>query len=350
MVGRKWWTIVNGKKMTTFGSANRKVLFLGVSGIILVLLGLIWRGHRAPDWERPPLGVDEQAMVIEVAGGEFVEFRPSDKLFVVSAEDARKQVVEAMKHAWGSYVKYAWGKDELAPLSRVGVDTFGSCTGITIVDAADTLYIMGLKDEFKKAREWIAGVDFDCIDEHVSVFETTIRSLGGLMSLYELTDDKVFLEKAESLGMSLRHSFDSKHSVPSNSCNLNQKDCAPGFRASLASIGTTQLEWRALAYHTKKQELKQAARESQCVMMGLMNASPPSKLAPSNVSPASHEERDVTGGELDKLCPNHRHFRLSGSTRTGGEGDSYYEYLLKVGCWSLPGTIPVAMEQEGPRT
>mmetsp|Transcript_32935 Transcript_32935/g.129301 ORF Transcript_32935/g.129301 Transcript_32935/m.129301 type:complete len:114 (+) Transcript_32935:1091-1432(+) len=100
----------------------------------------------------------------------------------------------------------------------------------------------------------------------------------------------------------------------------------------------------------RKQELKQAARESQCVMMGLMNASPPSKLAPSNVSPASHEERDVTGGELDKLCPNHRHFRLSGSTRTGGEGDSYYEYLLKVGCWSLPGTIPVAMEQEGPRT
>ncbi|KAJ8908480.1 hypothetical protein NDN08_005189 [Rhodosorus marinus] len=329
MVGRKWWTVINGKKMTAFGM-NRRASFVGVSGIILVLLALVWRSHRAPVSEQALSGEDEQAMVIEVAGGEFVEFRQSDKLFNVSAEVARKEVVEAMKHAWGSYVKHAWGKDELAPLSRVGVETFGGCTGITIVDAADSLYIMGLKEEFEKARSWIAGVDFNCVDEDVSAFETTIRSLGGLMSLYELTDDKVFLEKAESLGNSLRHSFDEKHTVPSNSCNLKQKDCHVGSRASIAGIGTSQLEWRALAYHTRKRELKQAAKESQCVMMGLMNASPPAKLAPTNVSPAHYDERDLTGGELDKLCPNHRHFRLSGNARTGAEGDSYYEYLLKV--------------------
>eukprot|EP00189_Rhodosorus_marinus_P013842 CAMPEP_0184748832 /NCGR_PEP_ID=MMETSP0315-20130426/23126_1 /TAXON_ID=101924 /ORGANISM="Rhodosorus marinus, Strain UTEX LB 2760" /LENGTH=64 /DNA_ID=CAMNT_0027224835 /DNA_START=51 /DNA_END=242 /DNA_ORIENTATION=+ len=58
---------------------KRKAFFAGVSGIILILLVLILRGHRAPDWEQgPPAADDEQAMVIELAGGEFVEFRRSD--------------------------------------------------------------------------------------------------------------------------------------------------------------------------------------------------------------------------------------------------------------------------------
>ena len=46
--------------------------------------------------------------------------------------------------AWNNYKKYAWGKDELRPVSGRGNDWFG--VGLTIVDSLDTLYIMGLKD------------------------------------------------------------------------------------------------------------------------------------------------------------------------------------------------------------
>ena len=33
--------------------------------------------------------------------------------------------------------------------------------GATIIDALDTLYIMGMKDEYNKARDWVAeNLDF----------------------------------------------------------------------------------------------------------------------------------------------------------------------------------------------
>ena len=65
-----------------------------------------------------------------------------------------------MQHAWGGYVAYAWGKNELRPISKRGhsASIFGSSAmGATIVDALDTLYIMGLEDEFNKGRDWVAN-------------------------------------------------------------------------------------------------------------------------------------------------------------------------------------------------
>lgn len=64
-----------------------------------------------------------------------------------------------MKHAWDSYVKYAWGKNELKPVSKkehTG-SIFGSQPlGASILDSMDTLYMMGMHDEFKQAKEWIS--------------------------------------------------------------------------------------------------------------------------------------------------------------------------------------------------
>ena len=64
-----------------------------------------------------------------------------------------------MKHAWANYEKYAWGSNELRPISKRGhsASIFGTLNlGATIIDAADTLYMMDLMDEYKKARDWIA--------------------------------------------------------------------------------------------------------------------------------------------------------------------------------------------------
>lgn len=62
-------------------------------------------------------------------------------------------------HAWNGYKKYAWGKNELKPLSRTyhqtGIFGSGSDLGATIVDSLDTLHIMGLHDEVKLGKEWI---------------------------------------------------------------------------------------------------------------------------------------------------------------------------------------------------
>jgi mannosyl-oligosaccharide alpha-1,2-mannosidase len=63
-----------------------------------------------------------------------------------------------MRHAWGGYAKYAWGKNELRPVSMRGhsASIFGSAAmGASIIDGMDTLYIMGMMPEFEKGREWI---------------------------------------------------------------------------------------------------------------------------------------------------------------------------------------------------
>ena len=64
-------------------------------------------------------------------------------------------------HAWNGYKKYAWGSNELKPLSKVGhsAGIFGGAgandLGATIVDALDTLYLMGFYDEFELGKNWI---------------------------------------------------------------------------------------------------------------------------------------------------------------------------------------------------
>jgi len=72
-----------------------------------------------------------------------------------------------MKDAWDNYEKYAWGHNELRPLSHRGhsASIFGpSKIGATIVDALDTLFIMGMDTEYKKARDWVADyLDFDSV-------------------------------------------------------------------------------------------------------------------------------------------------------------------------------------------
>lgn len=89
----------------------------------------------------------------------------------------REKVKDAMLHAWTSYETYAWGHDELQvifqypvllvakmlifvnillcqPQSKNGVDSFGGL-GATLIDSLDTLYIMGLDEQFQKAREYV---------------------------------------------------------------------------------------------------------------------------------------------------------------------------------------------------
>ncbi len=59
-------------------------------------------------------------------------------------------------HAWRGYVKYAWGHDELRPLSRKPRDWYDEQSlCVTPVDALDTLILMGLKDEARRAKELI---------------------------------------------------------------------------------------------------------------------------------------------------------------------------------------------------
>ena len=110
--------------------------------------------------------------------------------------ERQKAVVEAFQHAWKAYKDHAWGKDELKPISKESNEWFD--LGLTLVDSLDTMWLMGLSDEFDEARNWVEQEMVVGVDKDVNLFETTIRVLGGLLSTYHLTQDQLFLDRAVS--------------------------------------------------------------------------------------------------------------------------------------------------------
>jgi hypothetical protein len=97
------------------------------------------------------------------------------------------QVRSEFLHAWNGYKKYAWGHDDLKPLSKGFHDWYAEPLLMTPVDALDTMVLMGLKDEANTTREYVArNLSFDK-DIDVQNFEITIRLLGGLLASYQLT-------------------------------------------------------------------------------------------------------------------------------------------------------------------
>ena len=91
------------------------------------------------------------------------------------------------QHAYDNYLLHAFPHDELAPISCVGVDTWGSFS-LTLLDALDTLVVMGNQSEFQRAYHLALQqhLSFN-IDTNTSVFEANIRVVGGLLSAHLLS-------------------------------------------------------------------------------------------------------------------------------------------------------------------
>uniref|UniRef100_J3L4K3 alpha-1,2-Mannosidase n=1 Tax=Oryza brachyantha TaxID=4533 RepID=J3L4K3_ORYBR len=97
-------------------------------------------------------------------------------------------VKDMFYHAFDGYMQHAFPLDELRPLSCQGEDSLGGYA-LTLIDSLDTLALLGDKDRFDAAVEWVGkNVRFD-INKTVSVFETNIRILGGLLSAHLIASD-----------------------------------------------------------------------------------------------------------------------------------------------------------------
>ena len=125
-----------------------------------------------------------------------------------------KAVRESFAHTWEGYSKRAWMKDEVAPLSGGNRDSFGGWAA-TLVDSLDTLWIMGFKQDFQRAIKDAATINFSRPSgDGINVFETTIRYLGGFLAAYDLSGEKVLLDKAKELGEVLYFAFDTPNRMP----------------------------------------------------------------------------------------------------------------------------------------
>lgn len=155
-----------------------------------------------------------------------------------------------MAWAWRHYVERCFGQDQIKPVSG-GAEAFffpkGPALGLTIVEALDTLYVMGLDAEVEEGMRWIAqNLHFD-IDGEVQVFETSIRLVGGLLSGWCATREKRLLALARDLANRLSPAFaKSPTGMPYRFVNL-KTGAVRDPQSFPAEIGTYIAEWGTLA-------------------------------------------------------------------------------------------------------
>lgn len=231
--------------------------------------------------------------------------------------DRRDAVKKAFERCWGSYRERAWLHDELKPVSGGSKDTFGGWAA-TLVDALDTMWIMDMRDEFSEA---VGAVDKNISfassssGDVISLFETNIRYLGGLLAAYDLSGDDRLKKKATDAGDMILKAFDTPNHMPVGRWNIKaaaeNKNQTAGV-TSLAEIGTLVLEFTRLSlitgdarYYDVTQRITDLLDESQMTtkLPGLWSSS-------------------VDAGEA--------RFDTSSGYTMGGNSDSAYEYFPKM--------------------
>ncbi|KAG0342857.1 hypothetical protein BG004_005560 [Podila humilis] len=220
-----------------------------------------------------------------------------------------RAVRRGFEHAWQGYRKYAWGHDEIKPVSGSTRDPFNGW-GATMIDSLDTLLIMGFHQEFDEALEWIR-TSFDFTKEpkrQLPFFETVIRYLGGFLSAYELSGEQLLLDKAKELGSYMLNSF-KYGAFPQGRVTIDPKYTSQAYTFNLAEIGTIQLEFTRLSQLSGNPVYEQKAR----AVISRLNS------AVSEIPGLYPEILQDTEGI------NYKSFAAD----INGGADSFYEYLLK---------------------
>jgi hypothetical protein len=178
------------------------------------------------------------------------------------ADDVRAE----LRHTWQSYKRLAWGHDHLLPVSGGHGEFFDDAhpVGLTIVEALDTLYFMGLDDELADGVRWIRNdLDFAAVNADVQVFETNIRMIGGLLSGYLCTGDRVLLDHAKKIADILLPCFtQSPTGMPYRRVNPSTGRIS-GTINVLAEIGTIIAEFGTLSRLVHDDRYYKAAKKAQ---------------------------------------------------------------------------------------
>ena len=185
-------------------------------------------------------------------------FAPETPEAKVEREKKLAVIKEAFTHTWKNYRERAWMHDELRPVTGGHKDPFCSWSA-TLVDALDTLHIMGLDTEFNEAINAVAAIDFTTSPrKDVPVFETVIRYLGGLLGAYDVSGGthKPLLSKAVELAEVLLGAFDTPNRMPITfyywAPTFAANPHRAGTRTVLAELGSLALEFTRLAQLTKE--------------------------------------------------------------------------------------------------
>uniref|UniRef100_A0A8C2AG17 alpha-1,2-Mannosidase n=1 Tax=Cyprinus carpio TaxID=7962 RepID=A0A8C2AG17_CYPCA len=239
---------------------------------------------------------------------------------------------------WGRQINdHAYPADELMPLtcrgrvrglepSRGDVDDALGKFSLTLIDTLDTLALLNKTAEFEKAvRRVVTDVRLDN-DIVVSVFETNIRVLGGLLGGHSMAvmlkesgrmlwyQDEL-LHMAKDLGLRLLPAFNTSSGLPYPRVNLRFGVRGPETRTGTetdtctACAGTIILEFAALSRFTGDPTFEAHARRALDFLW---------------------EKRQRHSNLVGTTINIHSGEWVRRDSGVGAGIDSYYEYLLKA--------------------
>ncbi|KAI6358230.1 hypothetical protein MCOR25_007396 [Pyricularia grisea] len=250
-----------------------------------------------------------------------------------SNQTARAQaVVEMFRYAWNAYHAHAFPHDSLIPLYSNYTDDRGGW-GVTAVDGLDTAIIMEQTDIVNTILDYIPSINFAKTNtpkpSKVSLFETNIRYLGGMLSAYDLLKGPfshlkvnpqnvdALLRQAKSLADTLKFAFNTKTGIPVGQLFIENQTFTGDNKldngvesASLAEMGTLVLEWQHLSDLTGDPQYGKLAQKAESYFL----------------KPSSEVWPGLTGGLFN--CDTGEILDRYGGFTSGN--DSAYEYLVKM--------------------
>ncbi|KAF1948446.1 seven-hairpin glycosidase [Byssothecium circinans] len=242
-------------------------------------------------------------------------------------------VVEMFRFAWNGYYTYAFPNDDLRPVTNTFTNSRNGW-GVAAIDALSTAIIMEQTDIVNQILDFVPTIDFTQVTRpgaslSVSLFETNIRYVGGLLSGYdllkgpfdhlEMDEGKVdsLLKQCVTLADTLKFAFNTTSGIPVNNVFINNQTFAPRYRmqdgtwsAGLAELGTLVLEWQHLSDLSGNPEYGNLAQKAMDYFLKPSEEVWPG-LTGGNFSTETGKILDAYGGW------------------TSGN-DSAYEYLIKM--------------------
>ncbi|UZP39362.1 hypothetical protein NXS19_007178 [Fusarium pseudograminearum] len=244
------------------------------------------------------------------------------------------EIIEMFRFAWNGYYEHAFPHDSLRPKYNNYTDDRNGW-GVTAVDGLDTAILMEQTDIVETILDFIPTINFTKTNtpkpSSVSLFETNIRYLGGLLSAYDLLkgpfrhlkiDEKkvdTLLTQATTLADTLKFAFDTPTGIPLNDIFIENRTSSDGSDSltqdgqrttGLAVMGSLVLEWQRLSDLTGDPQYGELANRAEDYWL----------------SPSSEVWPGLTGGnfsiETGEILDNY------GGWTSGN--DSAYEYLIKM--------------------
>ncbi|KAL6709403.1 hypothetical protein ACN47E_001810 [Coniothyrium glycines] len=245
-----------------------------------------------------------------------------------SREDRAQAVIATFRLSWEGYYQYAFPNDELKPVTN-GFSNSRNGWGASAVDALSTALVMQQKDIVNQIIEYIPSIDWSQTSIDVSLFETTIRYLGGMLSGYDLLKGPLshladnpanvdaLLTQSIHLANNLSYAFETPTGIPWNNLDFSVRG-NDGAANGLATVGTLILEWTRLADlsgNTTYARLVNVAEQYLLSPQPQPQAEPFPGLLGMDIDVTTGLFLDSVGGWI-------------------GGADSFYEYLIKMYIYS----------------